>query len=77
MLDCTQLSNIRPIRHRNFRDLENFADVLDLAILNLKQNGKESELGDGYIYQYQRWLSDHKKQGLALTLRDFIIQEAE
>ena len=84
-----ELSNIRPIRQGNFKDLEKFADVLDLAVLNLKQNGKEDELGRGYLYteltkkmneplaQYQRWLSDHKKLGTVLTLRDFIIQEAE
>ena len=70
--------------------MEKFADVLDLAVLNLKQYGKEDELAGGYLYseltkkmneslltQYQRWLSDHKKQGTVLTLRHFIIQEAE
>ena len=89
-LHLEELSTIRPIRQGNFKDLEKFADVLDLAVLNLKQNGKEDELGGGYLYseltkkmnepllaQYQRWLSDHKKLGTVLTLRDFIIQEAE
>ena len=49
-LHLEELSNIRPIRQGNFRDIEKFAGILDMAVLNLKQNGKEDELGGGYLY---------------------------
>ena len=89
-LHLEELGNIKPIRQDNFRDLEKFADTLDLAVVNLKQTGKEEELGGGYLYshlmkkmnepllaQFQRWLSEHQKSGTDITLREFVIQEAE
>ena len=54
-LHIEELSTIRLIRQGNFKDLEKFADVLDLAVLNLKQNGKEDELGVAtFIVNLQR-----------------------
>ena len=63
------LENFRQIRPGNARDLENFADLLDIAILNLKEAGLHHELQDGSLYtklqrklpesllsRYHRWV---------------------
>ena len=38
------------IRPGNSRDLDKFADLLDIAIINLKEAGQNHELGDGSLY---------------------------
>ena len=40
------LENLRPVRLDNSRDLETFADIPDINIIKLKENGNCWELGD-------------------------------
>ena len=42
-----ELENFRAIRSGNSRDLENFADLLELTVINLQDIGREEELGNG------------------------------
>ena len=44
-----ELENLRPVRFDNSRDLEQFGDILDITIINLKENGICGELGDGSL----------------------------
>ena len=39
---------MRPVRPNN--DLERYADILDVAVVNLEQAGKGEELQNGYMY---------------------------
>ena len=39
-----ELENLRPVRFGNSKDLEQFADILDVIIINLKENGNCEEL---------------------------------
>ena len=45
-----ELQNLRPVIFGNSRDLEQFADILDITIINLKENGNCRELADGSLY---------------------------
>ena len=49
-----ELESLRPVRFDHFIDLEQFADILDETIINLKENGNRGELGDGYKRSCQR-----------------------
>ena len=70
-----ELENLRTVRLGNSRDLEQFVDILDIAIINLKENGNCGELGDASFYlrlqkklsqimltQYQRWIYEKNRR---------------
>lgn len=84
------LDNFRPIREDQPRDVERFADVLDIAVANLKEANRTEELGDGVFYhklqkklpekmlsRYKRWVHEQNWNEDVETLRKFIIEEAE
>ena len=90
VLYLDELDSFKPIREDQPKDLEKFADLLDVAVINLKENDREEELGNGTFYRklqrklpekmlthYQRWTFENKKKGNVETLRRFVIQEAE
>ena len=71
-------------------DLDKFADLLDIAIINLKETDQTHELGNGslninlqrklpgaMLARYHRWIFENCKQESVLTLRSWVIQEAE
>lgn len=85
-----ELEQFRQIRPGHARDLDKFADLLDIAIINLKEAGQYHELGDGSLYtklqrklpeamlaRYHRWVFENHKQESVTTLRTWVIQEAE
>ena len=85
-----ELENLRPVRFGNSRDLEQFEDILDITIINLKENENCGELGDGSLYlrlqkklpeiiltQYQRWIYENRRQTSVETLTEWIIMESE
>ena len=45
-----ELEQFRPIRLGNARDLEQFADLIDISVINLKEAGQQYELGDSSLY---------------------------
>ena len=76
------LDNFRQIRSGNARDLEQFSDLLDIAIINLKEAGMHHELEDGSLYtklqrklpelllaRYHRWIFENSMSESILTLR--------
>ena len=84
------LDNMKPIREDHPRDVERFADLLDVAVTNLKESNRLEELGDGVFYhklqrklpekmlsRYKRWAHEQRWNENVETLRKFIIEEAE
>ena len=49
-----ELEQFRQIRPGNAKDIEDFANLLDIAIINLQEAGHHYELGDGSLYKLQR-----------------------
>ena len=85
-----EFGNMRPGKYGNFKDLEQFADILDITINNLKEKGNCRELENGSLYpglqktwpeimltQYQRWIFEKRRQASEETLRESIIMESE
>ena len=84
------LENFRQIRQGDARGLEKFADLLNIAIINLKEAGLHYELQDGSLYtkvqrklpetllaRYHRWVYENGQSESVLTLRTWVIQESE
>ena len=85
-----ELENFRQIQIGNTRDLEEFSDLLEIAIINLTESGQDQELGNGCLYtmlqrklpesmlaRYHRWIFEHNHLGSVLTLRTWVIEESE
>ena len=85
-----ELEQFRQIRPGNAKDIEEFADLLDIAMINLQEAGQHYELGDGSLYNklqrkipqamlahYHRWIFENNKEESVLALRSWIMQEAE
>ena len=64
------------------------ADLLDIAVINLKEAGRSAELGDGSLYlklqkkmtesmltRYHRWV--YEKIESVETLREWVMQESQ
>ena len=45
-----ELESFKPIRTGYAKDIEKFADLLDIAVVNLKEAGRQDELGNGSLY---------------------------
>ena len=82
------LEQFRQIRSGNARDMQLFADLFDIAIINLKEAGQHYELGDGSLYtklqrklpeamlvQYHRWVFENNHSESVTTLRTWVIRE--
>ena len=85
-----QLEGFRSIQYGNAKDLEQFADLLDVAIINLRESRQYHELGTGSLYvklqrklpemmlaNYHRWIFENNHLESVETLRDWLVQEAE
>ena len=90
MLHLDELKNIKPIYIGHPKDVEKFADLLDIAVINLKEKNRIEEFGNDtfhrkllkkmperMIIQYQRWVLDKENNKNIENLRSFVIQEAE
>ena len=44
------IDNFRQVHPGNFKDMEKYADLLDIAIVNLKEANHFEELQDGWLY---------------------------
>ena len=51
MLHMDRLENFKPIRVDHPKDVEKFADLLDVAVINLKEENRIEELGNGTFYR--------------------------
>ena len=85
-----EVDNFRPIRPGNHKDIKNFANLLDIVVVNWKDAGRLEELGDGSLHvklqkkitesmlaQYHQWLFEKGKLESVETLRKWVMQEAE
>jgi hypothetical protein len=85
-----ELKKLKPLQEGNAKELETFADVLERAVICLKENGRQADLEAGTLYtivlekipekllsQYYRWLREKQKEESMETLKDWISQEAE
>ena len=86
-LHLEELEQFRQIRPGNAKDIEEFADLLDIAMIRA---GHHHELGDGSLYnkmqckipetmlaRYQRWMFENSKEESVISLRTWVLQEAE
>ena len=51
MLHIDELENFKPIRVDHPKDQEKFADLLNIAVINLKEENRIEELGNGTFYR--------------------------
>ena len=85
-----ELEQFPQVQHGHAQDIEDFADLLDIAMINLKEAGQDYELRDGSLYvklqrklpetmlaQYHRWIFENHKEESVLTLRTWVLQESE
>ncbi|XP_065198351.1 uncharacterized protein LOC135829896 [Sycon ciliatum] len=84
------LEAFQPIQRYNPQALEKFADLLEIAVVNLKDAGRHMELQNGTFFsrllskltkqmvaQYQRWLYEHQQTEDVLSLLKWVTLEAE
>ena len=84
------LDRFPQIRHGNVQDLEHFADLLEIATINLKEAGHHHELGNGFLYgklqtkltesllaKYHRWIFETQTPESVLALKTWVFQESE
>ena len=85
-----ELDQFQQVRPGSAMDLEKFADLLDIAIINLQEIGRNQDLGDGLLYaklqqklpetmlaRYHRWIYENNKQESVFVLRTWVVQESE
>ena len=83
-----ELDNFKPIQAGNSKDLERFANILYVTVVNIKEAGLYEELGNDSVYitlqktitepmltRYYRWIFETGKVGSVETLRISIIQD--
>ena len=49
-INLAELENVRPIRPDNSKDIENFANLLAIAVINFYKASGSAELGNGSFY---------------------------
>ena len=85
-----EIDKFRPVRYGNSKDIEKYADLLDIAIVNLKGSNRCEELKDGMLYielqkklpaqmlaAYHRWVFENQRVECVEVIREWVIQEAE
>ena len=85
-----ELEDFPQIRLGHAKDIEEFADLLDIAMINLQEAGQHHELGVGSLFaklqrkipeamlaRYNRWVFEYNKEESVLSLREWILQESE
>ena len=84
-----ELKKLQPIQDNNAKELETFANVLERAVITLKENNRNSDLELGALHttilekiperlltQYYRWVDENKYRDSLETLKDWISEEA-
>ena len=83
------LDKFPQIRPGNPQDLEKFAELLEIAIINLKETGYHNELGNGFLYgklrtkltesllaKYHRWVFETETPESVFALKTWVFQES-
>ena len=84
------LENFNQMKTGNAKDLKKFADLLDIAIINLQEAQQDYKLRDGSLYtklqrkfaepmlaRYHRWVFETGATESVTALQKWVIQEAE
>ena len=85
-----EIEAMRPVRYGQPRELEHFADLLSIAVVNLKDSGRAAELAAGTFFyslqrkldqqivaRYHRWRYDHNQPESVESLLTFCTMEAD
>ena len=85
-----ELENFRPIKEGQTKAIEKFVDILNAAIVNLKEAGRvnnlnsvslhsrlQQKLPESILINYRRWLLENKTEESVKSLRDFVVRETE
>jgi len=85
-----EIENFKVIRQNNAKDVDKFADLIDIIVINLKDAGKHDELVNGSFYvklqqklpasmltNYNRWVHEKQRKESVHTLREWVIKEVE
>ena len=85
-----ELENFYPMKGENARSLEKFADLLDVAVVNISQSEGLDDLKKGSLYlrlqrklpdtmltRYHRWVYENKETESVITLRKWVLLESE
>jgi len=85
-----ELESFSPIRNESAKEIERLSDLLDIAVINLKEANHTEELLDGSLYhrllkklpqsmltKYNRKVDEQSLKESVETLRDFVNSEAE
>ena len=85
-----EVDNFRPVRPGYARDVDKFADMVDVVVINLKESNRLEELGYGSLYfkllkklpesmirDYQRWIFENSRHENVESLKDWINQESQ
>ena len=83
------LEQFQQIQSGNAEELEQFADLLDITIINLRVTGEHQDLEDGYLYiqlqrklpqsllaRYHRWLFENNVPESVVALHTWVLQES-
>ena len=83
------LEQFQQILSGNAEEMERFADLLDMTIINLKEVGDHQDLGDGSLYiqlqkklpqvllaRYHRWLFENNITESVVALQTWVLQES-
>lgn len=70
-----ELDSFPPVRQGSAAELKKFSNILDVAVINLEEAGKDSELSDGLLYarlqkklpeqivaSFRRWIFEKEKR---------------
>ena len=84
------LEKFKQVRTGHAKDLERFADLLEIALINLQEAGQDHELGNGSLYtrlqrklsesmlaRYHRWVFENNVAESVVALRQWVVKEAE
>ena len=83
------LEQFRQVQSGNAEELERFADLLDMTVINFKEAGEHHDLGDGSLYiqlqrklpqsllaRYNRWLFEYNVTESVVALKTWVMQES-
>ena len=83
------LERFRQVRPDNAEDLEQFADLLDLTVINLEEAGEIQDLENGTLYtllqrklpesllgRYHRWIYESNTTESVVALKKWVMEES-
>ena len=90
-LHMDDLDQFHPMKAGSPNEIDKLADILDLLVINLEEQGQNQELtGNGSLYckslkkltepmitNYKRWVFENHKEESVRVLREWILREAE